>query len=197
MSSQSSGNPSSSATTSYPQRRGSITEYFRPPQSSAYPGPITTAAAQANHRRRMSYSGGTGNGLTGTSPPTPWFGGYTPGSGGGRRASISSVSSSASSPIDVDADEKRDVDMTSSPPGSSSGGFARRLSFGARALRDVKRSMSFGTVGEVFSLGVLLEPENEHRATQEPMAPPPPPPHHAAPKHDEVQERMLKGDFYF
>ncbi|KAF3158978.1 hypothetical protein TWF788_004051 [Orbilia oligospora] len=188
MSSQSSGNPSSSTATSYPQRRGSITEYFRPPQSSTYPGPITSAAAQANHRRRMSYSGGTG--LTGTSPPTPWFGGYTPGSGGGRRASISSVSSNASSPIDVDADEKRDVDMTSSPPGSSSGSFARRLSFGARALRDVKRSMSFGTVGEG-------EPENEHRATQESMAPPPPPSHHAAPKHDEVQERMLKGDFYF
>ncbi|KAF3181354.1 hypothetical protein TWF751_009302 [Orbilia oligospora] len=187
MSSQSSGNPSSSTATSYPQRRGSITEYFRPPQSSTYPGPITSAAAQANHRRRMSYSGGTG--LTGTSPPTPWFGGYTPGSGG-RRASISSVSSSASSPIDVDADEKRDIDMTSSPPGSSSGSFARRLSFGARALRDVKRSMSFGTVGEG-------EPENEHRATQESMAPPPPPSHHAAPKHDEVQERMLKGDFYF
>ncbi|RVD83414.1 uncharacterized protein DFL_007801 [Arthrobotrys flagrans] len=184
MSSQSSGNPSSSSSTSYPQRRGSITEYFRPPQPSSYPGPITTAAAQANHRRRMSYSGG----LTGTSPPAPWFGGYAPGAGG-RRASISSVSSSASSPIDVDGDEKRDADVTSSPPGSSSGSFARRLSFGARALRDVKRSMSFGTVGE--------EPENEHRAAQEPMGPPPPPTHSAAPKHDEVQERMLKGDFYF
>ncbi|KAK6529705.1 hypothetical protein TWF281_008867 [Arthrobotrys megalospora] len=188
MSSQSSGNPSSSSSSSYPQRRGSITEYFRPPQPS-YPGPITSAAAQANHRRRMSFSG---TGLTGTSPPAPWFGGggagYSTG-GGGRRASISSVSSSASSPIDVDADEKRDVDMTSSPPGSTSGSFARRLSFGARALRDVKRSMSFGTVGE--------EPENEHRATQEPMGPPPPPPHNTVPKHDEVQERMLKGDFYF
>ncbi|KAK6334821.1 hypothetical protein TWF718_010267 [Orbilia javanica] len=185
MSSESSGNASSAAS-SYPQRRGSITEYFRPPQSSAYPGPITSAAAQANHRRRMSYSG-TGS-LTGTSPPAPWFGGYSSGSGvGGRRASISSVSSSASSPIDVDADEKRDVDMTSSPP---SGSFARRLSFGARALRDVKRSMSFGTVGEG-------EPENEHRATQESMRPPPPPTHNSAPKHDEVQERMLKGDFYF
>ncbi|KAK6511420.1 hypothetical protein TWF481_000337 [Arthrobotrys musiformis] len=189
MSSQSEN--ASSTTSSYPQRRGSITEYFRPPQPSAYPGPITTAAAQANHRRRMSYSGastsGTAAGLTGTSPPAPWFAGYATGGGGGRRASISSVSSSASSPIDVDGDEKRDVDA--SPPGSAAGGFARRLSFGARALRDVKRSMSFGTVGEG-------EPENEHRATQESMRPPPPP-SHAAPKPDEVQERMLKGDFYF
>ncbi|KAJ6262460.1 hypothetical protein Dda_3268 [Drechslerella dactyloides] len=171
MSSESSGNNNSSGSNTFPQRRGSITEYFRPPQPSAYPGPITTAAAQANHRRRMSFSGG----LSGTSPP-PWF--------GGRRGSMSSVSSTASSSaIDNDDGDKSPVDP---PP---TGSFARRLSFGARALRDVKRSMSFGTVGEG-------EPENEHRATagQDTMPPPPPP---AAPKPDEVQERILKGDFYF
>ncbi|KAK6354249.1 hypothetical protein TWF730_008661 [Orbilia blumenaviensis] len=191
MSSQSADDSSShAAAPSYPQRRGSITEYFRPPQPSTYPGPITTAAAQANHRRRMSYSETS---TTGTSPPAPWFGGYASSNGGagGRRASISSISSRASSMIDVDSDEKRDFDLTSSPPNSSSGSFARRLSFGARALMDVKRSMSFGTVGEG-------EPENEHRATQESMGPPPRvPAQNAAPKHDEVQERMLKGDFYF
>ncbi|KAK6340716.1 hypothetical protein TWF696_009040 [Orbilia brochopaga] len=172
MSSQSSGNNNSSGSNTFPQRRGSITEYFRPPQPSAYPGPITTAAAQANHRRRMSFSGT----LSGTSPP-PWF--------GARRGSMSSVSSTtSSSAIDTEESDKSPVE----PP---TGSFARRLSFGARALRDVKRSMSFGTVGEG-------EPENEHRATHEDaMPPPPPPPHAAAPKHDEVQERILKGDFYF
>ncbi|KAF3942121.1 hypothetical protein ABW19_dt0205915 [Dactylella cylindrospora] len=182
MSSQSSGN-SNDDNTNMPQRRGSITEYFRPPQPSAYPGPITTAAAQANHRRRMSYSGG----LTGTSPTPAWFGSY-----GARRGSVGSISSTASSPIDNDTtnEEKSPVE------GPSSGSFARRLSFGARALRDVKRSMSFGTVGEG-------EPENHHNEpsapTQEAVAPPPPPPNTAVPKsgHDEVQERMLKGDFYF
>ncbi|KAF3906635.1 hypothetical protein ABW20_dc0109296 [Dactylellina cionopaga] len=181
MSSQSSGNNSTGAS-NIPQRRGSVSEYFRPPQSSAYPGPITTAAAQANHRRRMSFSGG----VTGTSPPS-WFGGYS----GARRGSMSSVSSTASSPIDNDGDEKSPVDTSS---GSTSGSFARRLSFGARALRDVKRSMSFGTVGEG-------EPENEHRAmtSSHETMPPPPPPNTAVPKnsHDEVQERILKGDFYF
>lgn len=180
MSSQSSGNNSNSgsSTSNYPQRRGSITEYFRPPQPAAYPGPISTAAAQASHRRRMSYSG---SGLTGTSPPA-WFGSYS----GARRGSISSVSSTTSSPIDNDNEEKSPIEPTT-------GSFARRLSFGARALRDVKRSMSFGVVGEG-------EPEHEHQptASQQNM-PPPPQSHTAVPKdsHDEVQERILKGDFYF
>ncbi|EPS36429.1 hypothetical protein H072_10060 [Dactylellina haptotyla CBS 200.50] len=178
MSSESSNDNSSSSTSNFPQRRGSITEYFRPPQPSTYPGPITTAAAQANHRRRMSYSG---TGLTGTSPPA-WFGGYT----GARRGSMSSVSSTTSSPIDIESDDK----LPAEPPTPTSG-FARRLSFGARALRDVKRSMSFGTVGEG-------EPEHEYRASQQETMPPPPPPSAAVPKHhDEHQERMLKGDFYF
>jgi len=124
----------------------------------------------------MSYSGG----LTGTSPPS-WFGGYT----GARRGSISSVSSTTSSPVDNEPEERSPVEA---PP---TGSFARRLSFGARALRDVKRSMSFGTVGEG-------EPEHEHHSAQQEMPPPPPPPS-AVPNHphDEHQERMLKGDFYF
>ncbi|KAK6529044.1 hypothetical protein TWF694_004264 [Orbilia ellipsospora] len=178
-----SSSDNSSSTSNFPQRRGSITEYFRPPQPTAYPGPITTAAAQANHRRRMSYSGG----VTGTSPPS-WFGGYT----GARRGSISSVSSTTSSPIDTEAaiDDKASAE----PPTPTTGSFGRRLSFGARALRDVKRSMSFGTVGEG-------EPEHEYRSSMSSSAqqdmPPPPPPPSATPKHDEHQERMLKGDFYF
>ncbi|KAF3924767.1 hypothetical protein AA313_de0210462 [Arthrobotrys entomopaga] len=187
MSSQSSGNntSSSSSTSNFPQRRGSITEYFRAPQPSAYPGPITAAAAQANHRRRMSYSGE----VTGTSPPS-WFGGYT---GGARRGSISSVSSTASSPI-IDTEAAVDDKTSAEPPTPTMGSFGRRLSFGARALRDVKRSMSFGTVGEG-------EPEHEYRSSMSSSAqqdmPPPPPPPSAVPKHDEHQERMLKGDFYF
>jgi len=128
----------------------------------------------------MSYSGG----LSGTSPNPVWFGSY-----GARRGSVSSISSTASSPVDDPSnEEKSPVDGS-----SSSGSFARRLSFGARALRDVKKSMSFGTVGE--------EPEHHHqesRSSQAAMPPPPPPnPTISSSPHDEDQERILKGDFYF
>jgi len=129
----------------------------------------------------MSYSGG----LSGTSPNPVWFGSY-----GARRGSVSSISSTASSPVDDPSnEEKSPVDGS-----SSSGSFARRLSFGARALRDVKKSMSFGTVGEG-------EPEHHHqesRSSQAAMPPPPPPnPTISSSPHDEDQERILKGDFYF
>lgn len=108
------------------QRRASLsrglTDFFTSSRgTAAYPGPIASAAAQANNRRRMSMSSATG-----TSPPRLQTNMPL------RRGSIASVSSAASSAVDenaVDDDE-----------GPASGGqpFARRLSFGARALRDIR-----------------------------------------------------------
>ncbi|KAI9655196.1 MAG: hypothetical protein M1829_000692 [Trizodia sp. TS-e1964] len=90
--------------------------------TAPYPSPIATAAANA-HRRRMSI---TTLGLSGTSPTqTSPFG-----AGMGRRASVSSNNSTA---IDESAIDDGDAPMTT--PVSP---FARRMSFGARALRDVR-----------------------------------------------------------
>lgn len=113
----------------FPPRRGSLgpgtlADFFTngrvPTTTSAYPGPISTAAAAHANRRRMSMSNATG-----TSPPGQ-------ASMSMRRGSISSVSS-ASSVVDESAVEEGD-----SPTGLGSSPFARRLSFGARAMRDVR-----------------------------------------------------------
>ena len=106
---------------------GTLTDFFstsRVPTTSAYPGPITSAAAQAN-RRRMSMSNASG-----TSPPRVQTNMSM------RRGSISSVSS-ASSAVDESAIEEGEANA-GSPPSLGGSPFARRLSFGARALRDVR-----------------------------------------------------------
>jgi hypothetical protein len=96
--------------------------------TSTYPGPITCAAAnaQAQNRRRMSL---TTLGLSGTSPTqtSPFR---------ARResnTSIGSTSSMATSTLDENVIEEGDA--TGQPPASP---FVRRMSFGARALRDVR-----------------------------------------------------------
>lgn len=110
------------------QRRSSLsrglTDLFSGNRSTtaAYPGPITSAAQQANNRRRMSMSNATG-----TSPPRLQTGMPL------RRGSIASVSSAASSTFDENA-----VEDDENPATAANQPFARRLSFGARALRDIK-----------------------------------------------------------
>ena len=106
-----------------------LTEFFgrQPPNSTAsgtpaYPGPIA-AAAQANQRRRMSV---TTLGLSGSPNQTSPFG-LRP------RQNSSSSNGSGSPPDESAIDESGDA---ASPPGSSP--FARRMSFGARAMRDVR-----------------------------------------------------------
>ena len=85
----------------------------------AYPGPITVAAAHAQQRRRTSVAA---LGLGGSPTQASFFP-----NGLNRRSSISSS-------IEENAIEEGDA----APDISPSSPFARRMSFGARALRDVR-----------------------------------------------------------
>lgn len=178
-------------------RRGSIsrglTDLFsssRSTTAAAYPGPIASAA---NSRRRMSIS----SGITGTSPPR--IQAQMP----IRRGSIASVSSAASSVVDENAVE--DDEGPTQP-------FARRLSFGARALRDIRIPGGrvptgaasptvargfWGDSGRSNSISQGDEAGQQRRQSIATM----PEPVNTMPKRsntvDPMQERMLKGDFYF
>ena len=92
--------------------------------TTAYPGPIATAAAnaQAQQRRRTSISA---LGL-GSSPTQSIF--------AGARARAESWSSNGNGSIDESAIEEGDAPPSTSPSST----FGRRLSFGARALRDAR-----------------------------------------------------------
>jgi len=100
--------------------------------TAPFPGPITTAAAQ-DQRRRMSIST---LGLSGTSPTQS-----TPFAFGGRRGSVSTAGSDS---IDENAIDDDDGPGRSAPTTP----FARRMSFGAQALRTVRGGGSPGTTGE-------------------------------------------------
>ncbi|KZF26902.1 hypothetical protein L228DRAFT_21382 [Xylona heveae TC161] len=180
--------------------------------STSPPGPITTAAAnaQAQHRRRMSINT---LGLSGTSPTqTAPFNVGRP-----REDSLSSVGS-ASSTLDENVIEEGDA-----PPGSGSPTatpFGRRLSFGARALRDVRSGGSGSYNGEGFNWSDSLRSRAERTSSMAAAAganvsnSPPQPSHHQRaasvatmeqpvremPKSSKVPdafgERILKGDFY-
>jgi len=102
-----------------------------PPNSngtSAYPGPIATAAAnaQAQQRRRTSIAS---LGLSGSPTQAPAFAGL-------RNRQGSGSGSSTTTSINENAIEEGDAEPNASPTSPST--FARRMSFGARALRDVK-----------------------------------------------------------
>ncbi|CUS13781.1 unnamed protein product [Tuber aestivum] len=185
---------------------GTLTDFFtsRVPTTAPYPGPITSAAAQAN-RRRMSMTNASG-----TSPPRVQTNMSM------RRGSISSVSS-ASSAVDESAIEEGEVNA-GSPSSLGGGPFARRLSFGARALRDVRIPqgrnpgsfpVSAGAASPTVSRGFWLDGRSgsQSQGADRDEAPAqrrqsisvmPPPVNAISPKdaHDPLQERMLKGDFY-
>lgn len=102
-----------------------------PPNSngtSAYPGPIATAAAnaQAQQRRRTSIAS---LGLSGSPTQASAFTSL-------RNRQNSGSGSSTSTSINENAIEEGDAEPNASPTSPSA--FARRMSFGARALRDVK-----------------------------------------------------------
>ncbi|KAF2769860.1 hypothetical protein EJ03DRAFT_271518 [Teratosphaeria nubilosa] len=105
-----------------------------PPQQHQYAGPITQAAAEAQ-RRRLSL---TTLGLSGSPNSTSPFGSYR---GVVRRDSIGSVTSGS---IDESAieDDAAPRDSVSGPTPTTP--FARRMSFGARALRDVRNGTGGG-----------------------------------------------------
>lgn len=101
-----------------------------PPNSNgtpAYPGPIATAAAnaQAQQRRRTSIAS---LGMAGSPTQTSAFTNMR-----NRQSSFGSGSSPSSS-INESAVEEGDAEPNTSPTSQ----FARRMSFGAKALRDVR-----------------------------------------------------------
>jgi hypothetical protein len=169
--------------------------------TSAYPGPITSAAAQAQ-RRRLSL---TTIGLSGSPNQTSPFSAV--------RSRAESVSSANSGSVDESPFEDDPGPSASSVPNTP---FARRLSFGARALRDVRTSNGNigNSNGEGFNFAENLRSRAErssisgvnpissptaqhHRAKSVTVMEPPA---REMPKvakvPDAFQERILKGDFY-
>lgn len=168
--------------------------------TNAYPGPIATAAAsaQAQQRRRTSISAL----VSGGSPTSSIF----------ARNRAESSSSNGNGSIDESAIEDGDAP----PNGSPNSTFGRRLSFGARALRDARAGT--GNNGEGFSWSEQLRSRAERSSSitsptsaasasssREPPrsaplaaeAPPAPKPaKKERPVPDHFQERILKGDFY-
>ncbi|TKA70289.1 hypothetical protein B0A55_06738 [Friedmanniomyces simplex] len=181
------------------------------PPNQQYTGPISQAAAQAQ-RRRMSL---TTLGLSGSPEGT----GSRLNAFRGRQDSISSANSGS---IDESAieDEPAPRDPTSTPVTP----FARRMSFGARALRDVRNSSSGGQSGggtgqngsaDFWNENMRNRAQRTSIAGQADTAMPSPPrsaharavsvatmeaPIREMPKEpqrpDHFQERILKGDFY-
>lgn len=169
-----------------------LSSYFSqsraPPSAAAtpaYPGPITTAAANANHHRRMSLGGG--------SPPQ-----VNTSSFGLRRGSVSSISTNESA-----------VDDEGDPSTSPHSPFARRMSWGAKALREVRipqvapktpGSMGSPVVSKGFWMDNTRVHDPMHQQRRQSISTMPAPPA-AAPSaketsEDRFQERMLKGELY-
>jgi len=98
-------------------------------------GPITQAAAEAQ-RRRLSL---TTLGLSGSPGSSP-FGSYR---GLGRRGSIGSDNSGSIDESAIEDEGVRDPNTSSTPVTP----FARRVSFGARAMRDIRNSLGGGGGG--------------------------------------------------
>lgn len=110
-----------------------------------YPSPITTAAAnaQAQQRRRMSI---TSLGLSGSPTQTSAF--------VSARARQESFSSGTSQSTSIDENVIEDGDALQN--GSPNSPFARRMSFGARALRDVKTGTGNGNGTSSHAFGFFL-----------------------------------------
>ncbi|OAL06813.1 hypothetical protein IQ06DRAFT_4097 [Phaeosphaeriaceae sp. SRC1lsM3a] len=166
-------------------------------------GPITTAAANAQRRRLSLTTIGLGASPGQTSPfMNP-------------RTRTESISSANSGSVDESPFEDDYAPSTSAPSSNPATPFARRLSFGARALRDVRQSN--GSVGNPNGEGYNFAENLRSRAERGSVSGPPPMPpsngHHRAksvaimepparemPKQakvpDAMQERILKGDFY-
>jgi len=163
-----------------------------------YPGPITTAAVNAQ-RRRLSL---TTVGLA-ASPQQSSF---------QSRPRTESLSSANSGSVDESPFEDDLGPASSSNPATP---FARRLSFGARAMRDVRQSN--GSVGNSNGEGYnfaenmrtraertsmsgahpMQRPETHQRAKSVAIMEPPVREMPKTPKvPDAMQERILKGDFY-
>ena len=120
--------------------------------TTAYPGPIATAAAnaQAQQRRRTSVNLGLGSSPTSQTSP---FSAHAR----NRRTSFGS-SSSPSGSIEESAIEEGDA--PASPPTSP---FVRRMSFGARALRDARNGGATGNANGRASNSMASAPSVKGR----------------------------------
>lgn len=152
-----------------------------------YPGPNVAVAQRA---RAMSIS----------SPSTSGISAF-------RRGSVSSINSSASN-----LDESAVDEGEGSPTGMTSP-FARRMSFGARAMRDLRLPGRIGAQGNPAPSPTAARgtwPDNG-KANSPPLSEPGENPHHQRRpsvstmplpvssikvNEDPLQERILKGDFY-
>lgn len=119
------------------RNRSSTAESSTSPPGS-FAGPITTAAAQANQRRLSLATAGLAN-----SPPQG-------GSFYGNRTRGDSVSSSNNASVDESAIDDEPASASGSQPNTP---FARRVSFGARALRDMNKPGGNGSGGNNGSNG--------------------------------------------
>ena len=157
MASADNNSPTGTAPSGPSRRRssftGQIVDMFGRTQASgtsAYPGPIATAAAQAN-QRRLSLST---VGLSGSpNQPSP----FTP----GQRPRAGSISSSNSGTVDESPFEDSDVPAGSAPTTP----FARRLSFGARAMRDMRSAGGNGNGNARPSVSNAQKPPSPAAAT--------------------------------
>ncbi|KAL6706908.1 hypothetical protein ACN47E_005051 [Coniothyrium glycines] len=169
-------------------------------------GPITTAALNAQRRRLSLTTIGLSASPGQTSPFT------------GPRTRTESISSANSGSVDESPFEDDFAPSTSAPGSNPATPFARRLSFGARALRDVRQSN--GSVGNPNGEGYNFAENLRSRAERGSISGPPTgllspnghthqraksvtimePPAREMPKQakvpDAMQERILKGDFY-
>ncbi|KAI9782293.1 MAG: hypothetical protein M1816_001955 [Peltula sp. TS41687] len=169
----------------------------------AFPSPIASAAANVQSRRRMSIST---LGLSGNSPPqtSPFT------AGASRRESTSSGSTNT---FDESVIEEGDNTSPTTP-------LARRMSFGAKALRDraggmngegfnwadsfhsrAQRAATISVPSVTAASSSSTVPQQRAAsvnpaATTAPKAPPPQEMPKAAKVPDPFQERILKGDFY-
>lgn len=110
--------------------------------TAPFPGPITNAAVQ-EQRRRMSIST---LGLSGTSPTQA-----TPFAFGGRRGSVSTAGSESIDENAIDDDDSPGRSAPATP-------FARRMSFGAQALRGTATNRSPVTSGRSPSYSSVSKP---------------------------------------
>jgi len=163
-----------------------LTELFtgRAVPPPPYPGPNVAAAQRA---RAMSISGSSTSGLSAL-----------------RRGSVSSINSSASN-FDENA-----VDEGEGSPTGMTNPFTRRMSFGAKAMRELRLPGRMGSQGSPVPSptaakgtwsdnGKSNSPppgENPHHQRRPSVSTMPLPVSSTRANDDPLQERILKGDFY-
>lgn len=143
------------------RRRSSFVELFSrsPPMNSTgnsqFAGPITQVAAHAQQRRLSLSTVGLG---TASGQPSPFN-------------NLRSRGDSMSSGTSASVDESPFEDGDAAPSSATASPFARRLSFGARALRDVRASNGNGNLNGRHSVAKASPPTAKGRGLSSLCAP--------------------------